>query len=436
MRGLTLALAGSLLCVDPSVAHAEDRLDERLARAAAAFAKGDWAAADADYRSAQPELPQAPGLMLRLAEISLRLGRAAEALAWLERATALGVGSLPPSLETALSEAPEASRRIEPLRARLARNREPLARGVAAFTLAERDLIPESVVFDHADGAFYVGSLRKRKIVRVGRDGRASDLVPTARDGLWAVLGMKLHPSRRELWANACSLASSPPMQPAEPESEGRGALFRYALPEGRLLGRYVLEDAAQRVCFNDLVFTGDGAAYLSAGPDGVFHLPAGESVLRRLVAYDGLVNGIAASDDGLYLFLADQRRGIVRLELATRALLPLGVPPTATLAGVDGLYVRGRTLVAIQNGLLGVPARALQGWLDDRIERVACVAELDRAHPAFDVPTTGVLVGDDLYYVASSQLSAFAAAKEPPSWDGLTESTVLRTRLLSTCPG
>jgi hypothetical protein len=435
MTGLPLALAVSLLCFQSPEANAEDGIEVRLARAAAAFARGDWAAAEADYRSALPELPQAPALLLRLAEISLRQGRAAEALTWLERAAELGVGSIPPSLEAALRDAPDAAR-LEPLRDRLARNREPLARGVVAFTLAERDLIPESVALDPADGAFFVGSLRKRKIVRVGRDGRVTDLVPTARDGLWAVLGMKLHPSRRELWANACSLATSPPMQPAEAESEGRGALFRFALPEGRLLGRYVLEDAAQRVCFNDLVFTGDGSAYLSAGPDGVFHLPPGKSVLQRLAAYDGFVNGIAASDGGQYLFLADQRRGVVRLELATRALLPLGVPPGATLAGVDGLYVRERTLVAIQNGLLGVPARALQGWLDDRLERVECVAELDRAHPAFDVPTTGVLVGDDLYYVASSQLSAFAAAKEPPALDRLAESTVLRTRLLSTCPG
>lgn len=410
-------------------------LEDRLARASAAFARGDWDAAEAHYRAALPEMAQAPSLLLKLAETSARRGRGPEALSWLERAAALGIGGIPPSLEGALGTPTQATR-WRAVRARLARNREPLARGVVAFTLAERDLIPESVAFDPVDGAFYVGSLRKRKIVRVERSGHASDLVPTARDGLWAVVGMKLHPTRRELWANACSVATGPPMQPAEPESDGSGALFRFGLPDGRLLGRYSLSGAAQRVCFNDLVFAANGSAYLSSGPDGIYQLAPGAEPLRRLVAYDGIVNGIAASDDGRYLFLADQRRGVVRLEPATGALLPLGVPPQATLAGIDGLYVRGRTLAGIQNGLAGVPERALQAWLDPGLGRAECVAVLDRAHPAFDIPTTGVLVGSELYYVASSQLSAFGPAQAPAAWERLHESTVLRTPLLSTCPG
>ena len=32
----------------------------------------------------------------------------------------------------------------------------------------------------------------------------------------------------------------------------------------------------------------------------------------------------------------------------------------------------------------------------------------MDRAHPAYDEPTLGVLVGDDLYYVANSQGGSF----------------------------
>lgn len=426
-----LALA-SLLAV-PAAAQAPN-LESHLAQARAAFEKADYATAETHYRRALPELQRAPSLFLRLAEAVARQGFEAEGLTWLERAASLGIAADRRSLEAAFGT-PRDTPRWDAVLARFARNREPLARGQVAFKLAERDLIPESLAFDPADGAFYVGSLRKRKIVRVARDGQVSDLVPTARDGLFAVLGIKLDAARRELWANACSLSAGPPMAPPDPNTDGQAALFRYSLPDGRLLGRYAVADAPRPLCFNDLVLTADGSVYLSSGPDGIFRLAPGGRELSRFASYDGFVNGIAASDDGRFLFLADHRRGVTRLELATRALVPLELPAGETLVGIDGLYVRGRTLVAIQNGFASGPDRVLQAWLDDALGRASCVAALDREHPAFDIPTTGALVGDDLLYVASSQLRRFTPEGEILPWDQLAESTVLRTPLFRSCP-
>lgn len=433
MRWTRSLLALAALLAVPAAAQAPN-LEDNLARARAAFDKGDYATAETNYRKALPELQRAPSLFLRLAEAVARQGWEAEGLTWLERAAALGIGADREALAAAFGT-PRDAPRWQAVLGRFARNREPFARGRVAFSLAERDLIPESLAFDPADGAFYVGSLRKRKIVRVARDGRVSDLVPTARDGLFAVLGIKLDPARRELWANACSLSSSPPMAPPDRKTDGQAALYRYSLPDGRLLGRYAVPEAPRPLCFNDLVLAADGSIYLSSGPDGIFRLTPGASALSRFAPYDGFVNGIAASDDGRFLFLADHRRGVIRLELATRAAVPLALPPGETLVGIDGLYVRGRTLVGIQNGLASGPERVLQAWLDDGHGRASCVAVLDRDHPAYDIPTTGALVGDDLYYVASSQLRRFTADGKILPWEKLTESTVLRTPLLSSCP-
>src|SRR5687767_6929451 len=68
----------------------------------------------------------------------------------------------------------------------------PLVRGTVAFTLADRALIPESVAYDPVDRAFYVGSMYKRKIIRIGADGSVSDFLPPGRDGIWGVLGIKV----------------------------------------------------------------------------------------------------------------------------------------------------------------------------------------------------------------------------------------------------
>src|SRR4051812_9537514 len=59
-----------------------------------------------------------------------------------------------------------------------------------AFTINEKDLIPEGIAYDPAQKEFYVGSILKRKIVRIDSSGRASDFTSEGQDGLFKVLGM------------------------------------------------------------------------------------------------------------------------------------------------------------------------------------------------------------------------------------------------------
>ncbi len=96
------------------------------------------------------------------------------------------LASLPAAARTAQAPVPDDS---------------PITRGRVAFTLADREIIPESLAYDPAARSFYVGSLYKRKISRIVDDGRVTDFVPQARDGIWGVLGIKIDPVRRELWA-------------------------------------------------------------------------------------------------------------------------------------------------------------------------------------------------------------------------------------------
>lgn len=311
----------------------------------------------------------------------------------------------------------------------------PLSRGVVAFRLSDRELIPEGIAFDPVEGSYYVGSLYKRKIVKVGADGRESDFVAQAQDGLWAVLGMKVDAARRELWANACNLADrQPPMIPDDEATRGQGGVFRYDLRTGRLLARYLVGSKAAPRCFNDLVLAPDGAAYLSSGPDGVYRVRRDEPRPELLAEHAGFINGIAASDDGRLLFLADHQRGVQVMDVATRAVIPVKMPAGETLSGVDGLYVRGRMLVAVQNGRRNRPERLLQAELSASMDAVTCFSVLERGRPDYDVPTTGVLVGGDVVYIASSQMRRFNEDKTIFPREKLTESVIVRTPLLIPC--
>ena len=278
----------------------------------------------------------------------------------------------------------------------------PAAASTRAFVLAERDLLPESIAYDPGTGSFYVGSMHRRKIVRRERDGQVSDFAGPAQ-GLWSVIGIKIDAASGELWANSCNLGDELPMTPADSATVGRGALLRFRLTDGRLVRRY--EPAARPVCFNDLARSPAGDVYLSAGTRGVWHLPPGGDSLERLVRDSTLwLNGIATGPDGA-LYVADDSLGPLLVDRASGGYRRVAAPDGAALRGIDGLYVHGGALVWVQNGVK--PARVVRAPLADGGTRIAELQVLEAGHPDYRIPTTGVLVGDTLFYVATAQLDA-----------------------------
>jgi len=75
------------------------------------------------------------------------------------------------------------------------------------------------------------------------------------------------------------------------------------------------------------------------------------------------------------------------------------------TLLGVDGLYWDRGALVGVQNGV--TPPRVARFCLDARGRAVRALEVLDR-NPAADEPTLGAVVGDSVFYVATSQWEKF----------------------------
>lgn len=340
--------------------------------------------------------PDNGGLMYELAASEAASGHSDAAIRWLEKAVALGY-------EFELEKEPRFApiRRFEAFRAleRRLSGRPPARTSVAAFRIADPELIPEGIAWDPAGRSFYVGSLHKKKIVRVGSDGKARDFAVSGQDGLWTVLGLKVDARRRILWANSAA-------DGREGASKGSSGLFGFDLETGRLHEKHVLPGHPQAHLFNDLVVTEGGDVLLTDSEAGsLWLLERGAAELREFLpaATFRYPNGIALDAAGKRLYVADSSKGLSVVEMATKKRRPLAHPPDLTLHSIDGLYVYGTSLVAIQNGP-GME-RVVQLRLDPSGERVESARVIESRNPLFDAPTTGAIAGSDFFYIANSQL-------------------------------
>jgi sugar lactone lactonase YvrE len=313
-------------------------------------------------------------------------------------------------------------------------SRAPLVKSTEAFRLPYRRMLSEGIAYDAKTGDFFVGGVHQRRIVRRSAKGEISDFVKPDSGVLWSVLGMAADAGRRHLWATTTAY---PPMEGYAESLKGRSALVCFDLDTGRELARYESSQPGGKG-FNDVRVAPDGAIFVTdheERPGTLYRLaPAAEPAGRKLEPFGekgvlGSPEGITFSADGRYLFVADYPYGIVRYELATGKHVYLADPPGFSLVGIDHLDFHRGSLIAVQNGNL--PHSVLRLPLSPDLGKILGVLPLERGHPAYAEPTLGVLVGDDLYYVAASNWGRLDEdEKLPTTGEPLAEPLVLRLPL------
>lgn len=292
-----------------------------------------------------------------------------------------------------------------------------------AFYLPEKDLVPESVAFDEKDGSFYVGSMRKGKIVRMDAKGNASDFIKARQDGLWEVIGIKIHPTQRMLWV--CSF-DGPELEGHKQSDTNASGVFVFNLDSGKLIRKWVLDKPGEVHGFNDLTLTRGNDAYIThmMKEPSVYRIRQADQKLELFMKTDGLtgVNGITMSPDERTLFVAGNE-GVQAIDIAGKKARMLAVPEGVEMGGIDGLY-------CYRDGLLAIRGNSINRYdLDETRTKVTLEAVLETNHPLMSVPTTGVLVGDDFYYVANSQLD-FVNPDGTLKTEKLTEPPILKLKL------
>jgi DNA-binding beta-propeller fold protein YncE len=276
-----------------------------------------------------------------------------------------------------------------------------------AFSLKEKDLVPEGITYDPRQQKYYVSSVYKRKIVGINMDGTSFDFAGEAQDGLYSTLGMKVDAARNQLWVMGVMNSPKPKMVSAS--DMGKAAVFQYDLETKKLLKKYALKDTLKHL-FNDLVIV-NGSVYLTDSENGaIYRIDIESGTFTPFYKWEWMFypNGITVSQDQQYLFVAHWA-GISRIALADTQMIMLQNKPNTTLTGIDGLYFYENKLIAVQNGA-GPQSRIMLFELNKTMDAVAKSTLLESQNPLYNVPTTGVIVDDEFFFIANSQLQNFDA--------------------------
>jgi hypothetical protein len=260
-----------------------------------------------------------------------------------------------------------------------------------AFTVPQADLIPEGLAVDPKSHSFYMGSLSRKKIVKITPAGAVSDFVPSGRYDIQSICGIKVDPGDEDVWANTC------------PDS-GKGAELLRFDNAGKLLERFSQATAGPHL-FNDLVLRNRDEIYLT---DSLAHQALRFN--RNTHAFTVLSlprplyypNGIALSGDGNLLYVADAF-GVLEYDLRNQKAREVEAGYSNTISGFDGLYWFRGGLVGIQNSM-GLP-RAVRFQLSRDGSRVTGTTILEYRSDYVELPTTGAIDGSNFYFMSNTQV-------------------------------
>jgi len=266
-----------------------------------------------------------------------------------------------------------------------------------AYRITEQDLIPEGITYSSSTNSFYISSIYKTKIVQI--DAESGEFKDFINSDLLDIrfLGMITDETRNHLWA--CGNMTR--------NDKRYSTVAKFSLQSRELLKSYQHVDTI-RSTYNDLVLDKEGNVYFTDYPQNkIMFIDQQTDSVKTF--HEGVEiehpNGITISTDDKYLYVASGTKGIRVLDILTNQIV--NEPDTSINSTViDGLKYYQNSLIAIQNGYEDQSnTKICKYYLDESKTKITKMEIIDQNNPLFDIPTTFVIVANDLYCLATSQL-------------------------------
>ena len=269
------------------------------------------------------------------------------------------------------------------------------ATGKLAFSISEPNLIPEGITYYFKTKSFFLSSIYLKKIIEVDAESKqVSDFILPAEEGYQGGVGLTIDRKRKLLYALCYSKVND----------EHITGLYCYSLKKKQLKFKIVLDGDTPKI-LNDMVLDKSGNLYITNTFDSkVFMLKKGTQQLVEFYSEPELYpNGIAIDKKRKILYLASWDKGILALDMKTLTTKSIH-PDTVNSQKIDGLYLYKNSLIGIHIGGEKTDQHISRFYLNKQ-QQVTKTALLDKGHPLFDTPTTGVLIKDKFYCIANSQI-------------------------------
>jgi hypothetical protein len=119
--------------------------------------------------------------------------------------------------------------------------------------------------------------------------------------------------------------------------------------------------------------------------------------------------NGMVLTSDNSMLYVASNTKGIVVVDLRSKSIQPIACSLPIETKGIDGLMLYENSLIGVFNGDGDMSKHHISSYLlsfDGR--EITSEFIIDQNNPLFNEPTAGVIVGNDMYCLAATNLRQF----------------------------
>lgn len=306
-------------------------------------------------------------------------------------------------------------------------NAKPTGNAQTAFTVQEKGLVAESLAYDSTTKNFYLSSVAQRKILRINERGESTVFADRS-IGLWSVLGIKIDTKNRFLWAVSSAHKQMPDLQADE---NGQTGIFKFDLTSGKLIKKYLVSNQPKAHWLGDLSIAPNGDVYATDSINPIIYVIHKEKdEIEPFLESASFTSpqGLDFTPDGKFLFMADYSKGVFKVNLATKEVSKLIPAENTTMLGIDGLYFRQNSLIAVQNGVN--PQRLVRLVLSKDFEKIEKFEVLEANNPAFDDITLGVFTGNQFYFIANSQWESLREGGKFAAPEKLKDVSILKLNL------
>jgi hypothetical protein len=242
-----------------------------------------------------------------------------------------------------------------------------------------------------------MGSMHRRKIVRITEKGEVSDFVKSDFYHLQPIGGVHVDPADQSLWA-------------ASDADDAHGSELYHFDAQGKLLERYSPSGVGHHD-LNDLVLYRSSAIYVTDTDASLTYRFDRETHLFTpldLPRPQLFPNGITLSDDSTRLYIADWL-GVIAIDLRDNSAREVDPGEHNTLCGIDGLYWYKNSLIGVQSA---GTYRVVRWLLSTDGRHVRARKVLEKGTPLVSSPTTGAIRGREFYYIANTGIDNYDDGK------------------------